>query len=180
MSKPKTDCMIKPTLFCGGNADEVAKHYISIFPSSTVNKVATYPSWGGEHHGYKKGSTLIVYFSLLDGAIKMAAVNGPPNMFKFTEAISFTIHPDGQEETDYYWDKLTEGADQEKQFCCWCQDKFGVWWQVIPKQFWEAMNEDQSDEKRSKVMEISFKWKKAILAELEIEMKKIDETNAAA
>ena len=121
---------------------------------------------------------MTIEFSLLNGAIKMAAVNGPPNMFKFTEGVSFAIEADGQEEVDYYWNKLTEGADQSKQFCSWCQDKFGLWWQVIPKQYMAVMYAEVDEEKRGKAMEISMKWKKADLAEFEREMKKIDEKKA--
>lgn len=179
MSLPSATCGIRPTLFCGGNAEEMVKHYTTIFPGSAIESTVTYPSYGKEHHGYDAGETLAIEFSLLNGAIRMAAVNGPPNMFKFNEAVSFTLEPDGQEETDYYWAKLTDGADQSKQFCCWCQDKFGLWWQVIPKQY-KVMYAGSDDEvKRSKAMEISMQWKKADLAELDREMKKIDEKREA-
>jgi predicted 3-demethylubiquinone-9 3-methyltransferase (glyoxalase superfamily) len=168
---------IRPTLFCGGNAVEIATHYTTIFPSSTITKTVLYPSYGKEHHSYNKDDVMVIEFSLLNNSLYMAALNGPPNMFKFNEAISFTITPDGQEETDYYWTKLTEDADPTKQFCGWCQDKFGLWWQVIPKQCIAAMDPNEDDEKRSKAMEISMTWKKPDLAELERELGKIDERN---
>ena len=139
MPVPSSTGVVRPTLFCGGNAEELVNYYTNIFPNSTIDRKANYPSWGKEHHGYDKDSIMTIDFSLLNGAIKMAAVNGPPNMFKFTEGVSFAIEADGQEEVDYYWNKLTEGADQSKQFCCWCQDKFGLWWQVIPKQYMAVM-----------------------------------------
>lgn len=177
--QPSTHNNVKPSLFFGGNAEEVVKYYTSIFPGSTVGRTVTYPDWGAEHHGYKGGDAMSIEFSLLNGKIPMQAVNGPPNMFKFTEAVSFVVETDGQEETDYYWNKLTEGADQEKQFCCWCQDKFGVWWQVVPNMYFEIMYHTDDVEKRGKAMEISMKWKKADLAELDREMKLIDEKRKA-
>lgn len=62
---------------------------------------------------------------------QFVALNGGPQ-FHFTEAISFIVHCESQEEIDYYWEKLGEGGDEKAQVCGWLKDKFGVSWQVVP------------------------------------------------
>ena len=161
-----TSGSIIPTLFCGGNAKEMAEYYTSIFKDSKIENTAYYPPNNvAAHHGYKGGEVLAITFTLLNRALKMTAMNGPPDMFHFTEAISFTVCTKDQEETDYYWDRLTADADQTKQFCCWCQDKFKLWWQVVPKEF-IALMEGEDKKKASKAMEVSSTWKKADLPAL--------------
>ncbi|RMZ92581.1 hypothetical protein DV736_g149, partial [Chaetothyriales sp. CBS 134916] len=153
-----------PSLLCGGNADEMAAFYTRIFPDSAILSTATYPSDAKPECGdFKAGNTLSVVFSLLGGAIRMNAINGPANMFPFTEAVSFAILTDSQAETDYYWEQLTSaGADPEKQHCCWCQDRFGLWWQVVPKEY-IAVLEGADRAKAAKAMEVAMGWKKADL-----------------
>ena len=157
---------IIPTLFCGGTAKEQAEYYVSIFPNSKIEKTTFYPASAEiTRHGYKEGDILAITFSLLNGSLRMTAINGPPNMFKFNEAVSFTISTKDQEDTDHYWDNLTKDADQEKQFCCWCQDKFGLWWQVVPKEYHEII-EGENRELAAKTFKISMNWKKADIAGL--------------
>jgi predicted 3-demethylubiquinone-9 3-methyltransferase (glyoxalase superfamily) len=67
------------------------------------------------------------------------ALNGGPN-FKHSEAVSFQISCKDQEEVDYYWEKLKEGGDEKKQVCGWLGDRFGVSWQVVPKQLSEYIS----------------------------------------
>ena len=205
-----TSGSIIPTLFCGGNAEEMVKYYTSIFKDSKIEKTATYPPVQMiAKHGYKEGDVLAITFSLLKGALKMTAVNGPPNvslsfparltqfstqnachctsantftnsnflpsqMFLFNEAVSFTITTADQAETDYYWDKLTADADQNKQFCCWCQDKFGLWWQVVPKEY-IALIEGEDKKKAAKTMEVGSTWKKADLEGMRKALEEMEE-----
>jgi predicted 3-demethylubiquinone-9 3-methyltransferase (glyoxalase superfamily) len=86
-------------------------------------------------------------------------------MFKFTEAISLTIHCDNQDETDFYWNALTANGGAES-FCGWCKDKYGLSWQVVPKRFFELMS--SSDKETCEyTMQQLFKMKKIIIKDLE-------------
>jgi len=154
--------IITPTLWFAGQALDAVKFYTSIFPNSRITHTATYPDAGIEKHGMQPGNVLAVSFEL-DGQ-RYAAINGP-DMFKFNEAISLSVACKDQAEVDYYWDKLTEGADPAKQNCCWCADKFGLWWQIVPRVLHEIIGGDDP-EKAKKAMEESMKWKKADVAAL--------------
>ena len=76
----------------------------------------------------KKGSVMTVVFEL--NGQDFVALNGGPQ-FKFTEAVSFSVNCDTQEEIDYFWEKLTSGGGDEVQ-CGWLADKYGLSWQVVP------------------------------------------------
>ena len=85
--------------------------------------------------------------------------------FKFTEAISFVIDCQDQEEVDYYWEKLTADGGEESQ-CGWLKDKFGVSWQVVPKQLQECLG--NPDPKKSQAaMQAMLKMKKIIISDLQ-------------
>ncbi len=72
------------------------------------------------------------------------ALNGGPQ-FHFTEAISFIVHCDNQEEVDYFWDNLSKGGDEKAQVCGWLKDKFGVSWQIIPSNLMEMISSPDPD-----------------------------------
>ena len=155
--------IITPTLWFAGQALDAAKFYTSIFPNSRILSTAYYPDAAGiTAHGMQPGTVLAVSFEL-DGQ-RYAAINGP-DMFKFNESISLCVGCKDQAEVDYYWDKLTHGGDPAKQNCCWCADKFGVSWQVVPRVLHEIVG-GQDAEKARKAMEESIKWKKADVAAL--------------
>jgi predicted 3-demethylubiquinone-9 3-methyltransferase (glyoxalase superfamily) len=116
---------ITPFLWFDNQAEEAVNFYISIFKNSKVNEKTYYT---GEEPMGKKGSVMTVMFEL-DGQ-EFVALNGGPQ-FKFTEAISFSIECETQEEIDYYWEKLTSGGGEEVQ-CGWLADKYGLSWQVVP------------------------------------------------
>ena len=80
---------------------------------------------------------------------EFVALNGGPR-FKFTEAISFVVNCETQEEVDYFWERLSEGG--EKSRCGWLKDKFGLWWQVVPVILAELMG-DPDPEKSKRVMQ---------------------------
>ena len=119
-----------PCLWFDGTALPAAEHYTAIFPNSSIDKVT--------HYGpdmpppMKEGDVLTVEFTL-DGQ-EYVGLNGGPQ-FPFSEAISFQIMTKDQEETDYYWDRLTEGG--EESMCGWLKDKFGLSWQVSPIELME-------------------------------------------
>jgi len=93
----------------------------------------------------------------------MAISAGP--LFKFSEAISFMVHCDTQEEIDYYWERLSAGGNPEAQQCGWLKDKFGLSWQVVPNEMDEMMR-DGTREQISRVTQAFLKMKKFNLAEL--------------
>ncbi len=120
---------LTPFLWFDDQAEEAANFYVSVFKNSKIGDVSRYGEVGQEFHGKPVASAMIVGFEL-DG-MKFTALNGGP-MYKFTEAISFQISCETQEDVDYYWEKLGEGGDEKAQQCGWLKDKFGLSWQVVP------------------------------------------------
>jgi predicted 3-demethylubiquinone-9 3-methyltransferase (glyoxalase superfamily) len=114
---------ITPYLWFDTQAEEAMNYYVSIFKNSRVGDVQRF----GEAGPGPAGTVMACSF-VLDGQEFMALNGGP--MFNFTEAISFFVNCETQEDVDYLWDKLTDGG--EEQPCGWLKDKFGVSWQVIP------------------------------------------------
>jgi predicted 3-demethylubiquinone-9 3-methyltransferase (glyoxalase superfamily) len=116
---------ITPFLWFDDQAEAAANFYVSVFKNSKVKEMTHYI---GEEPVGQKGSVMTVAFEL-DGQ-EFVALNGGPR-FKFTEAFSFVVNCETQEEIDYYWDKLTAGGGEEVQ-CGWLTDKYGLSWQVVP------------------------------------------------
>ncbi|MDN7246424.1 VOC family protein [Planococcus shenhongbingii] len=146
-----------------GQAEEAANFYVSVFKDASIGRITRYVKEGQEIHGKPVGSVMTVEFQIEDQ--EFLALNGGPE-FKFSEAISFIINCESQEEIDYYWDKLTEGGDEKAQICGWLKDKFGVSWQVTPI----ALNEmlmDSDTEKVERVMKSFMQMKKIDLTELQ-------------
>ena len=114
---------ITPNLWFDTEAEEAAEFYISVFKNSRVVNVARYTEAGPR----PAGTVMTVEFEL-DGQ-RFIGINGGPE-FTFSEAVSFMISCETQEEIDYYWDQLTEGGEEGP--CGWLKDKFGVSWQVVP------------------------------------------------
>jgi predicted 3-demethylubiquinone-9 3-methyltransferase (glyoxalase superfamily) len=105
---------------------------------------------------------MVVQFEL-EGQSFMALNGGP--QFKFTEAVSFVINCDTQEEVDHYWEKLTAGGDPKAQQCGWLKDKFGLSWQVVPTVLEELMS-NPDPAKAGRAMNAMLKMKKLDIAEL--------------
>jgi predicted 3-demethylubiquinone-9 3-methyltransferase (glyoxalase superfamily) len=118
---------IVPCLWFDDQAEEAARFYTSIFKNSSVGNVSRYGKEGFEIHGKPEGTAMTVTFSL-DGQ-EFLALNGGPQ-FKFSEAISFQVFCDAQEDIDHFWSKLTDGGEEIQ--CGWLKDKFGLSWQIIP------------------------------------------------
>lgn len=116
---------ITPFLWFDDQAEEAARFYVSVFKNSKVNGMTYYT---GEEPIGEKGAVMTVDFEL-DGQ-KFVALNGGPR-FKFTEAVSFVINCQTQDEIDYYWERLTAAGGEEVQ-CGWLADKYGLSWQVVP------------------------------------------------
>ncbi len=126
---------LTPYLWFDGNAEEAAKFYTSIFPNSRIDKVV--PA-AADTPSNRKGEPITVEFTL-DGS-KFVGLNGGPE-FKFSEAISFEIECQDQAEVDRYWDALVKGGG-EHSVCGWLKDKFGLSWQVVPRQLNEMLESD--------------------------------------
>ena len=115
-------------LWFDSEAEEAAAFYASIFPNSKVGAISRYGKEGFEFHKKPEGSVMTVSFSL-DGQ-EFIALNGGP-VYKFNEAMSLMINCGTQEEVDHYRNRLSEGGKESQGG--WLKDKFGVSWQVIPK-----------------------------------------------
>ncbi|KKK39065.1 3-demethylubiquinone-9 3-methyltransferase [Mesobacillus campisalis] len=137
---------ITANLWFDYQAEEAAKFYTSIFKNSRINRITRY---GKERHeSGLEGAVMTVEYEL-EGQ-KYVALNGGPK-YKFTEAISFIVHCETQEELDYYWENLSEGGDEKAQVCGWLKDKFGVSWQIVPSAL-NDMVSDENHEKSARVM----------------------------
>ena len=153
---------ITPCLWFDGQAEEAAKFYVSIFKNSAVGTVSRYGKEGFDIHGRPEGSVMTVSFRL-EGQ-EFTALNGGPH-FKFSEAISFVVRCEAQNEVDCYWDKLSEGGDEGAQRCGWLKDKYGVSWQIVPTVLFELMG--GTDPKKSqRVMQAMLQMKKLDVAAL--------------
>ena len=152
---------ITPCLWFDNQAAEAAKFYVSIFKNSKLGHEDRYGDSAAEVSGQPKGSVMTVPFTL-EGQ-PFLALNGGP-LFKLTEAVSFIIDCETQEEVDYFWDKLLEGGTPSQ--CGWLKDKFGLSWQVVPKQLNELLSSGDPL-KTEKVMVAMLKMIKLDIAGLE-------------
>ncbi len=137
--------------------EEAAKFYTSVFPNSKIVEVTHYGSAGPR----PEGMVMTVEFEL-DGQT-FVALNGGPE-FTFSEAISFAVSCETQEEVDKYWSTLSEGG--EEGVCGWLKDKFGLSWQVVPTALPRLLS-DPDREKSQRVMAAMMKMKKIEIDELE-------------
>jgi predicted 3-demethylubiquinone-9 3-methyltransferase (glyoxalase superfamily) len=158
-----TSPRISPFLWFDHQAEEAASFYVDIFPDSRITRVARYPEAGQEIHRGTPGSVMTVEFEL-DGQ-RFVALNGGP-VFTFNESISFEVECETQEEIDRLWSRLGEGGDPRAQQCGWLKDRFGLSWQITPRQLADMMS-DPDAERAGRVMEAMLKMKKIDLAELE-------------
>ncbi|HEX2477691.1 MAG TPA: VOC family protein [Geminicoccaceae bacterium] len=148
---------ITPFLWFDDQAEEAMHHYVSIFKDATVLGVTRY----GDAGPGPKGSVMIAAFEL-EGQ-RFTALNGGPR-FKFTEAVSFVVNCETQEEVDELWDKL--GAGGQIQQCGWLKDKFGLSWQIVPTILIELIN-DPNPEKSRRVTEAMLQMTKIDIAKLQ-------------
>ncbi len=124
------------------DAKEAARFYAATFPGSKVGAVHKAPS---DFPDGKEGDELTVEFTVL--GIPCIGLNGGP-AFKQSEAFSFQIATDTQEETDRYWNAIVNNGGQESQ-CGWCKDRWGLNWQITPRALIEAMSAGGAEAKRA-------------------------------
>ena len=133
---------VTPWLWFDTEGEEAAELYTSVFPNSKIVEVTRYGSAGPR----PEGTAMTVSFEL-DGQ-RVMALNGGPD-FKHSEAFSFSVDCEDQDEVDYYWTKLSEGGEEGP--CGWLKDKFGLSWQIIPEAL-PRLLEDPDREKSQRVM----------------------------
>jgi predicted 3-demethylubiquinone-9 3-methyltransferase (glyoxalase superfamily) len=141
---------ITPFLWFDDKAEEAMNFYTSIFENSKIGSVTRY----GEEGPGPAGSVMTATFEL-DGQ-EFIALNGGPQ-FTFTEAVSFFVNCETQEEVDKLWEKLSEGG--EKGQCGWLKDKYGLSWQIVPSALGEMLN-DPDPVKSQRVMKAMLQMDK--------------------
>lgn len=149
---------ITPFLWFDGNAEEAMNYYVKTFEDAEVRSVQRY----GPGAPMPEGTVITASFRLFGQ--EFIALNGGPQ-FKFTEAISFHISCENQEEVDYYWDTLI-GDGGEESMCGWLKDKFGLSWQVVPVQLNQLMTSGTA-EQSNRVIQAMLKMRKINIAALE-------------
>jgi predicted 3-demethylubiquinone-9 3-methyltransferase (glyoxalase superfamily) len=145
---------ITPCLWFDDKAEEAMRFYVSVFKNSKVGRIARYGEAGAKVSGRPKGSVMTATFEI--EGLELMALNGGPH-FKFSEAISFIVNCETQEEIDSYWEKLSDGG--ETGVCGWLKDKFGLSWQIVPTVLDEMM-QDNDSEKTNRVMQVILQSKK--------------------
>ena len=133
-----------PFLWFDDQAEEAADFYVSLFKNSKINGVSRYENEESANlSGKPLGSVMVVHFEL-DGQT-FTALNGGPH-FKFTEAISFVVNCETQDEVDFFWENLGAGGTPGQ--CGWLKDRYGVSWQIVPTVMDELMSGDTEKAKR--------------------------------
>jgi predicted 3-demethylubiquinone-9 3-methyltransferase (glyoxalase superfamily) len=152
---------ITPFLWFDKNAEEAVDFYLSVFKNSRRLSELRNNSID-DPRMVPKGGVLTLSFEL-DGQ-KFTALNGGPD-HPFTDAISFFVRCDSQDEVDYYWSKLTKGGAEVA--CGWLKDKFGLSWQIVPTRIMELIQ-------HPKAMQAMMGMKKLVIAELEAAARSAD------
>ena len=148
---------ITPCLWFDTEGEDAARFYTSIFPNSKITDVARYGSAGPR----PEGTVMTVSFEL-DGQ-EFLALNGGPQ-FTFSEALSFQVFCQTQEEVDAYWSKLSEGGEEGP--CGWLKDRFGLSWQIVPTVLPELLA-DPDAAKSQRVMQAMLGMRKIEIEGLE-------------
>jgi predicted 3-demethylubiquinone-9 3-methyltransferase (glyoxalase superfamily) len=149
---------ITPCLWFDGNAEEAASFYVSLLPGSRVDGVMHSPA---DNPSTPAGAVLVVDFTL--AGQHFMGLNGGPE-FAFTEAVSFVIDCEDQAEVDRLWDALIEGGGSPSQ-CGWLKDRYGLSWQITPRQLGELLGDPDADRAR-RAMEAMLKMTKIDVAAL--------------
>lgn len=152
---------ITPFLWFDNKAEEAMEFYTSVFKNSKKGKITHYNEAGAKTSGRAKGSVMTATFELFGQ--EFTALNGGP-LFKFTEAVSFLVNCDTQEEVDYFWENLSEGGEQGP--CGWLKDKFGLSWQIFPSVIGELLS-DTDAAKSNRVMQAMLQMQKIEIKKLQ-------------
>jgi predicted 3-demethylubiquinone-9 3-methyltransferase (glyoxalase superfamily) len=153
--------MITTCLWFQNEAEEAAQYYTSLFSDGKILSVSRFGNEGQEMQGQPEGAVIAVKF-IIHGQ-EMCTLNGNPAPY-FHESISLQVHLDTQEEIDHLWNAIT--SEGSESMCGWCRDKFGVAWQIIPRNLEELMADPGT---RSHAMKALYGMKKIIIKELTIQ-----------
>ena len=146
-------------LWYAGGAGDAAQFYAQTFPDSAISAIHHAP---GDYPGGKMGDVLMVEFTVLGFAC--IGLNGGAQ-FPHSEAFSFQVATDTQEETDRYWAAITANGGQESQ-CGWCKDPWGVSWQITPRALSRGMS-DPDPQARARVFAAMMEMTKIDIATIE-------------
>lgn len=149
---------ISPCLWFDDQLEEAARFYTSIFPNSSIGRLARYTEAG---HG-RPGAVMAGEFTL-DG-VTFRGINGGPAHFGFTEAVSFSVTCRDQSEVDYYWDALVDGG--EESVCGWLKDRYGLSWQIVPTRLYE-LTSDPDPARAVAATNAMLRMRRIVIAELE-------------
>jgi predicted 3-demethylubiquinone-9 3-methyltransferase (glyoxalase superfamily) len=149
---------ISPCLWFDTQGEEAARFYTSIFDNSRILHVTHYGSAGPR----PEGTVMTVTFEL--EGVEFVALNGGPE-FTFSEAISFQVSCETQEEIDNFWTKLSEGGEEGP--CGWLKDKFGLSWQIAPTKLLDDVLTHPDAEKGQRAMKALFGMGKIDIAEIQ-------------
>ena len=148
---------IVPCLWFDTEGEAAAELYTSVFPNSKILDIAHY----GEAGPRPAGTVMTVSFEL--NGQEFLALNGGPE-FTFSEAVSFQVMCEGQDEVDHFWSKLGEGGEHGP--CGWLKDRFGLSWQIVPTRLGELLG-DPDPARAQRAMTAMLGMKKLEIAELE-------------
>ncbi len=157
---------ITPFLWFNDQAEEAAELYVSVFngrpdgSGSGESKVLNVTRYGEAGPG-TPGSAMTASF-LLEG-LEFTALNGGPE-FAFTEAISFHVSCESQDEVDYFWKALTDGGEESQ--CGWLKDRYGLSWQIIPTALHRLLG-DADPGRAQRAMQAMLQMQKIDIAEME-------------
>src|ERR1051326_6433443 len=118
---------ITPCLWFDTQAEEAANFYTSVFDNGRIKQVSRYGKAGHDVHGREPGSVMVVEFEIAGQTF--TALNGGP-LFKFSEAVSFQVMCEDQDEIDRFWAKLSDGGQPGQ--CGWLKERVGLLWQIVP------------------------------------------------
>jgi predicted 3-demethylubiquinone-9 3-methyltransferase (glyoxalase superfamily) len=124
------------------DAEAAARFYAETFPESSVGSIHRAP---GDYPAGKEGDVLLVEFTV--AGVRCVGLNGG-SAFQHSEAFSFQISTESQEETDRYWHAIVENGGEESA-CGWCKDRWGISWQIIPRVLTDAMAAGGEEAKRA-------------------------------
>ena len=150
---------IAPCVWFDGDAEEAATFYAATFPDSSVDAVHRAPS---DYPDGKAGNVLTVDYTVC--GMTCLGLNGGPQ-FPQTEAVSFQVYTDTQEETDRLWDAIVGNGGRESD-CGWCKDRWGFNWQITPRQLMAGMT-DPDPAVAKRVMEAMMTMQKIDIARIE-------------
>lgn len=154
---------ITPFLWFEKGAEDAANYYVSVFPNSKILSTVKYPDASEEVSGMPAGSVMTVELEL-DGTKFQFLNGGKVEGFSFSSATSFVVSCKTQEEIDHYWSKLSAVPQAEQ--CGWCQDKYGVTWQIVPEVLGQMLT-DKDQAKVERVTAAFMQMKKFDIGKLE-------------